>query len=99
MCASAYTHRPSSSLPYIYVCVICAVCTVQAEVPAQLVPKGPPLVQFSLQEMDTARELLAAEVEVVRGAMGHGSLVQQEYLETWMVVVNDVVFDDKVGRW
>jgi hypothetical protein len=70
---------------------------LQAEVAQQQVPKGPPLVQFSLAEMDAARELLSAEVEVVRGAMGHSSCSQEEYIEAWGVVIADMVFDDKVG--
>lgn len=64
----------------------------------QLVPKGPPLMQFSLHEMDAARELLAAEVEIVKGAMGHSSFGQVEYVEAWRVVVDDFVVDDKVRR-
>jgi hypothetical protein len=64
----------------------------------QLVPKGPPLMQFSLHEMDAARKLLAAEVEVVKGAMGHSSFGQAEYVEAWRVVVDDFVVDDKVRR-
>lgn len=70
----------------------------QGEAPAQqqLVPKGPPLVQFSLQEIDAARQLLASEVEVVRGAMGHSGCGQAEYLEAWRVVADDFVVDDKV---
>lgn len=47
--------------------------------------------------MDAARELLSAEVEVVRGAMGHSSYGQEEYMEAWGVVMADMVFDDKVG--
>jgi hypothetical protein len=69
----------------------------EAAAQQQLVPKGPPLVQFSLAEMDAARELLAVEVEVVRGAMGHSSCGQVEYLEAWRVVADDFVVDDKVG--
>lgn len=68
---------------------------VEAAAQQQLVPKGPPLVQFSLAEMDAARELLGVEVEVVRGAMGHSSCGQVEYLEAWRVVADDFVVDDK----
>lgn len=50
-----------------------------------------------LAEMDAAREQLSAEVEVGRGAMGHSSYGQEEYLEAWGVVIADMVFDDKVG--
>lgn len=62
----------------------------------QQVPKGPPLVQYSLVEMDAARELLRAEVEVVRGAMGHSGCGEVEYLEAWKVTVDDFVVDDQV---
>jgi hypothetical protein len=47
--------------------------------------------------MDAARQLLSAEVEVVRGAMGHGSYSPEEYMEAWGVVIADMVFDEKVG--
>lgn len=78
-------------------CVGVLASCLQAEAAQQQVPKGPPLVQFSLAEMDAARELLSAEVEVVRGAMGHSSYSQEEYIEAWGVVIADMVFDDKVG--
>lgn len=46
---------------------------------------------------DATRELLSAQVEVVRGAIGHSSYGQEEYIEAWGVVVADIVFDDKGG--
>jgi len=63
----------------------------------QLVPKGPPLVQYSLAEMDAVREMLGAEVEVVRAAMGHSGAGEVEYLEAWRAVVDDFVVDEQVG--
>jgi hypothetical protein len=46
--------------------------------------------------MNAARELLAVEVELVKGAMGHSSFGEVEYVEAWRVVVDDFVVDDKV---
>eukprot|EP00879_Flechtneria_rotunda_P009300 GHRR01009737.1.p1 GENE.GHRR01009737.1~~GHRR01009737.1.p1 ORF type:complete len:737 (+),score=290.38 GHRR01009737.1:223-2433(+) len=62
-----------------------------------IVPAGPPLMQYSLEELTAARAMLAAEVEVVRQAMGHGDVSQEEYLDVWRSTVDDFVVDEQVG--
>lgn len=63
--------------------------------PAQ-VPRGPPLVQYSLAELAAARELLQAEAGVVKAAMGHGECEAEEYFEAWVNLADDFVVDEQV---
>jgi hypothetical protein len=63
---------------------------------AAQVPRGPPLVQYSLAELEVARELLAAEAGVVKAAMGHGECGREEYFEAWLILADDFVTDEQV---
>ncbi|KAL6764025.1 pre-mRNA splicing factor component-domain-containing protein [Haematococcus lacustris] len=59
----------------------------------------PALEDFPLPELEAAGQLLEAEVEVVRRAMGHGAVGQEEYLDTWLAVQRDLMWAPAKGRY
>lgn len=55
-------------------------------------------MQFETEELEEAQRLLAAEIGVVRAAMGHADVAQEEYMKAWQDTADEFVLDEKV-RW
>lgn len=60
-------------------------------------PAGPPLVQYDLQELETAQQLLSAEIEAVRSAMGHSDVAPEDYYKAWQDTADEFVLDEQVS--
>lgn len=58
-------------------------------------PALPPLQQFDITELDEARLLLAEEVEVVRGAMGHAALADSDYATALEAARTEWLLDER----
>ncbi|KAI8463793.1 MAG: hypothetical protein J3K34DRAFT_135029 [Monoraphidium minutum] len=54
--------------------------------------EGPPLARYDAEELGAAAGLVAAEVEFVRQAMGHGGVSQEEYSDAWAAAARDAVW-------
>ena len=58
-------------------------------------PLPPPCfacLQYEEAELAAASELLRAEAEFVRGAMGHGELAAADYSAAWEAVAKDIIY-------
>nr|UEK51571.1 HOX-like protein 6 [Parasacculina yatsui] len=58
-----------------------------------------PYETFSTEEMETGKELLRAEMETVKQAMGHGDLTQDAYRQVWRECLSQVMYLPSQNRY
>ncbi len=52
----------------------------------------PPLDDMPEEDLAAALEVLQQETKIVRHAMGHDGVLEEEYAEAWSVVTRDFIF-------